>query len=138
MSSFYGNVKNLVRSPFIFDRIYSSRKKMEDSLLNGGDGVFINRYVLVNYGFDAEGAIYVAIDPKQVSNNPSDTSNETQYLVIGLLVFVLVVMVVLLLLGVGFGKEEETPVEETVQVETATVGVWNCNPNASATDAEEE
>jgi len=32
MSSFYGNIKNNMRSPFIFDRIYPSRKDMEDTL----------------------------------------------------------------------------------------------------------
>lgn len=76
MSSFYGNIKNNMRSPFIFDRIYPSRKDMEDTLKkyqdeNGqvqGDGVFINRYVLIDYGY-AEAGTYVKIDPDNVQGN---------------------------------------------------------------------
>ena len=60
MSSFYGNMKNNSRASFIFDRVYSSRSEMEDALMTRnaqdstiieGDGVFVNRYVLVNYEY---------------------------------------------------------------------------------------
>lgn len=60
MSSFYGNMKNNSRASFIFDRVYSSRSEMEDALTTRnsqddsiieGDGVFVNRYVLVNYEY---------------------------------------------------------------------------------------
>lgn len=60
MASFYGNIKNHSRAPYIFDKIYCSRCEMEAALsqnldANGqiqGDGVFINRYVLIDYGYD--------------------------------------------------------------------------------------
>ena len=61
MASFYGNMKNNSRSSFIFDKIYPSRARMEAALLQTepetdppriiGDGVFVNRYVLVDYGY---------------------------------------------------------------------------------------
>lgn len=57
MASFYGNIKNNSRASFIFDRIYPSRAAMEDALnavqdnVNIGDGIFINRYVLVDYHY---------------------------------------------------------------------------------------
>lgn len=49
MSGFYGKITNFDKSAFKFDRIYSSRKKMEEAIENGDDGVFIGRYVLVDY-----------------------------------------------------------------------------------------
>jgi len=72
MASFYGNIKNNSRSSFIFDKIYTSRYAMETALKkdtdnNGavsGDGVFINRYVLINYGYILDG--YNLIDPSDV------------------------------------------------------------------------
>lgn len=70
MASFYGNIKNNSRASFIFDRFYPSRTDMETALRehtdqNGtiqGDGVFVNRYVLVNYGYTQAG-LYARIDP---------------------------------------------------------------------------
>ena len=63
MASFYGNIKNNSRASFIFDRFYSSRTAMDQALKknidnNGaiqGDGIFINRYVMINYGYDSNG-----------------------------------------------------------------------------------
>jgi hypothetical protein len=59
MASFYGNIKNNSRASFIFDKIYSSRCNMNAALAAEdektgakiGDGVFINRYVLIDYNF---------------------------------------------------------------------------------------
>lgn len=82
MASFYGNIKNNSRSSFIFDRIYNSRSQMEDALNNTidpdtqqvvGDGVFINRYVLINYGYSADGA-YVLVKKSEVTE-----SNYSEY-----------------------------------------------------------
>lgn len=50
MQGFYGNVNNSLL--FQFDKIYTSRKVMEDNALQ--DGIFLNRRVLVRY--DANGA----------------------------------------------------------------------------------
>lgn len=46
---FYGNVSNITRSTFQFDRIYSNRKAMERALATGDDDVYIGRYVLIEY-----------------------------------------------------------------------------------------
>ena len=61
MSSFYGNIKNDQRISIVFDRIYSSRVEMQTELTKTfdnnhaitGDGVFINRYVLINYNYNS-------------------------------------------------------------------------------------
>jgi hypothetical protein len=45
---FYGNITNVNQTQFTFDKIYSSRKAMESSC--NTDGVYIGRYVLVEYG----------------------------------------------------------------------------------------
>lgn len=50
MQGFYGDVNNSLL--FQFDKIYTSRKVMEDNALQ--DGIFLNRRVLVRY--DANGA----------------------------------------------------------------------------------
>ena len=50
---FYGNkniVANSSKSAFVFDRIYPNRRDMERSV--NTDGVYIGRYVLIDYGVD--------------------------------------------------------------------------------------
>lgn len=84
MASFYGNIKNNSRSSFIFDRIYSSRCEMEKALYetkdsNGavaGDGVFINRYVLINYGYSAQG--YYTIVPNEIVRIDAGTNGNSE------------------------------------------------------------
>ena len=86
MASFYGNIKNNSRSSFIFDRIYSSRCEMEKALYetvdsNGaiaGDGVFINRYVLINYGYSAEG-YYTVVDNAIVAAAAGSSKNSEAF-----------------------------------------------------------
>lgn len=46
--SFYGNISNAGRTNLTFDKIYSSRYQMEEALKQG-DGVFVGRYVLIEY-----------------------------------------------------------------------------------------
>lgn len=46
--SLYGNVKRVGTSQFQFDREYKSRVEMEQNCTT--DGVYIGRYVLINYG----------------------------------------------------------------------------------------
>lgn len=48
MSSFYGNIKFNNQTPLIFDKIYPSRKAMEEACKT--DGIFNGRYILVSYG----------------------------------------------------------------------------------------
>ena len=52
---FYGNIVNSNKASFTFDKVYPSRKNMDDAL-NGptgpgsnNDGIFLGRYVLVEY-----------------------------------------------------------------------------------------
>lgn len=86
MASFYGNIKNNSRSSFIFDRIYSSRCEMEKALYetkdaNGaiaGDGVFINRYVLINYGYAVNGT-YTLVYLTSDENCEINASNYGEY-----------------------------------------------------------
>lgn len=44
---FYGNIKDSNNSPFVFDKIYSNRYQMEQSMAE--DGIFVGRYVLISY-----------------------------------------------------------------------------------------
>lgn len=48
--SLYGNVKKIASSTFQFDRVYPTRKDMDDNCKS--DGVYAGRYVLINYGPD--------------------------------------------------------------------------------------
>lgn len=47
MAGFYGNINNINKSTFQFDKIYPSREAMEEGCST--DGVFVGRYVLVKY-----------------------------------------------------------------------------------------
>ena len=52
---FYGNslaASSAAKTQFTFDRIYSNRYEMELNCLN--DGVYIGRYILIDYGIDDE------------------------------------------------------------------------------------
>lgn len=49
---FYGNITNTSNTTFQFDRIYPNRLSMDANANN--DGIFIGRYVLVEYDQDAE------------------------------------------------------------------------------------
>ncbi len=89
MGSFYGNIKNDQRISLIFDRIYPSRVAMETALTETkdennaikGDGIFINRYVLVNYAYSYKGAnskqlIYTGEYFKDFEDNNGNTENQ--------------------------------------------------------------
>lgn len=47
---FYGNITNTSKTTFSFDKIYANRLEMDNACANG-DGVFLGRYVLVEYGY---------------------------------------------------------------------------------------
>ena len=56
---FYGNIMNTTKSQFSFDKIYQNRTVMENSLIDEfgnaiSDGVFIGRFVLVDYDKEDE------------------------------------------------------------------------------------
>ena len=48
MAGFYGNINNINRSQFHFDKIYTSRVEMEAN--KNIDDVYIGRFVLIEYG----------------------------------------------------------------------------------------
>lgn len=62
---FYGNVSNITRSTFQFDRIYSNRKAMEDALASGDDNVYIGRYVLIEYDQAVDFEVFTRIFPHE-------------------------------------------------------------------------
>ena len=50
--SFYGNIKRVQSSPYVFDKYYPSRRAMENAAAY--DNVYVGRYVLVKYTFSFE------------------------------------------------------------------------------------
>ena len=89
MASFYGNMKNNYRASFIFDKVYQTRTAMETAL-NAvdqndrpiGDGIFVNRYVLVDYHYALSDTIitqdnidkyYVEVDSSIVTTQNFNT-----------------------------------------------------------------
>lgn len=74
--SFYGNIKRVNSSPFIFDKYYPNRKAMDTACNQpGGDGVYIGRYVLVKYTTDGNGTYY----DKYIQSINNDTDPPTTY-----------------------------------------------------------
>lgn len=63
---FYGNVSNITRSTFQFDRIYGSRYEMERALESGDDDVYIGRYVLIEYDQAVDFEVFTRIFPREV------------------------------------------------------------------------
>ena len=64
---FYGNMSSVTKASFQFDKIYPNRHEMDLNASN--DGVFVGRYVLVDY--DRSDDISQIVDPKK-----SDISDE--------------------------------------------------------------
>ena len=65
--SFYGNVTNTSRTQFQFDRIYSSRKEMEQN--KEKDGIYAGRFVLVEYDSEMHMDSYLRISRVEQQNN---------------------------------------------------------------------
>ena len=88
MASFYGNIKNNSRASFIFDRIYPSRVAMDEAMTGildsndevRGDGVFVNRYVLINYGYTAAGE-HIEINPSYVHASGDPNAANSSHIV---------------------------------------------------------
>ena len=70
---FYGNITNTSKTNFVFDKIYTNRKAMDDAQRKidsntgqtVGDGVFIGRYVLIEYGQITNDSFIRAYGPKE-------------------------------------------------------------------------
>ena len=58
---FYGDITNTNKNQFTFDRTYTSRSLMDARIKL--DGIYLGRYVLVEYGLEAEVA-YVQVYEK--------------------------------------------------------------------------
>ena len=59
---FYGNITNTSKTTFTFDKIYSNRLQMDNSCTS--DGIFLGRYVLVEYGLPATQYLVGYLDNK--------------------------------------------------------------------------
>lgn len=68
---FYGNITNTSRTQFQFDRIYANRVEMDEGALT--DGIFMNRYVLVEYDSEVntDTMIRVQLKNNQLYYNPT-------------------------------------------------------------------
>ena len=66
--SLYGKIKRIPNNTFQFDRIYHSRREMEENAST--DGVYAGRYVLINYGQDVfKNNEYIAVEDNDVYNS---------------------------------------------------------------------
>lgn len=70
---FYGNITNTSKTIFTFDKIYSNRLQMDNSCTS--DGIFLGRYVLVEYGLPATQYLVGYLDNKIMYDDPSDRSD---------------------------------------------------------------
>lgn len=71
---FYGNISNTSKTTFTFDRIYNNRLQMDNNCAS--DGVFLGRYVLVEYGLPASQYIIGYLDNNgNMYDDPADRSD---------------------------------------------------------------
>ena len=70
--SFYGNIKRVNSSPYVFDKIYANRKEMDNAAAE--DGIYIGRYVLVKYTYDSINKTY--FDKYQLNENNEKVIND--------------------------------------------------------------
>lgn len=71
---FYGNISNTSKTTFTFDRIYNNRLQMDNNCAS--DGVFLGRYVLVEYGLPASQYIIGYLDNNgNMYDDPTDRSD---------------------------------------------------------------
>ena len=84
---FYGNITNTSKTNFVFDKIYSNRFAMDSNTET--DGVFIGRYVLIEYGTittdsfikaygpDSDGWYYTSINQEETTRIKYTTDNNS-------------------------------------------------------------
>lgn len=76
--SFYGKIKRVQSSPFVFDKYYPNRMAMEEGAST--DGVYIGRYVLVKYTceyIDGKAQYFDKYEP--VPDNPEQKQVSAKY-----------------------------------------------------------
>lgn len=71
---FYGNITNTSKTTFTFDKIYKNRQEMD--LAAKTDGVFLGRYVLVEYGMTANQYIVGYLDNGLMYDDPTNRDPE--------------------------------------------------------------
>ena len=69
--SFYGNIKRVQSSPYVFDKYYPNRKAMEEAATT--DNIYVGRYVLVKYTTDGEGTYF------NKYTKPANTNTQSVY-----------------------------------------------------------
>ena len=74
---FYGNVSNITRSTFQFDQIYSNRLTMDAQ--TNEDGIYIGRYVLVEYDKANDFDVFTRIYPVNTKIGSGATAREEVY-----------------------------------------------------------
>lgn len=72
MAGFYGNISASNKTAFTFDHIYPNRKSMDEAIQNKEDGIFIGRYVLVDYHQNPNKG-------NTFNNSNQEANNETDY-----------------------------------------------------------
>lgn len=75
--AFYGNITNTSQTTFQFDRIYSNRLEMEVNCPN--DGIFVGRYVLVEYDDEAAFPVVYKINNKFYTTSKEDANTQIKY-----------------------------------------------------------
>lgn len=75
--AFYGNITNTSQTTFQFDRIYSNRLEMEVNCPN--DGIFVGRYVLVEYDDEASFPVVYKINNKFYTTPKEDANTQIKY-----------------------------------------------------------
>lgn len=63
--SFYGDIKRINSSPYVFDRYYANRAEMEDNAST--DGIYVGRYILVKYTYTP---VYLPISVSENNYQP--------------------------------------------------------------------
>lgn len=72
--SFYGNIKRIPASPWVFDKVYATRADMEDNM--SSDNIHIGRYALISYRYDSVNNVYVNKWEEDQSSSKKTTNNK--------------------------------------------------------------
>ena len=75
---FYGNITNISNTTFVFDKIYPNRLSMDANVNN--DGIFIGRYVLVEYQNTAAYPVVYIKDSKFYSSPNCEAVTQIKFL----------------------------------------------------------
>lgn len=74
--SFYGNIKRINSSPYVFDKVYPNRAAMDSNVNN--DNIYIGRYVLVKYTYSYD-EVYNPVPKDQLTEDLFNTHKKKYY-----------------------------------------------------------